>query len=170
MGAYPQLPNQSLSQSPQEFKPSMDQPVPTTQCNGTVSATGEQCSRSSIQGSIYCSQHTTAKDQKRAQEVVEAARLRLYGLVDGAVDALQDLTQPGTPEAVRLRAAEAVLDRATLVKGSEVKVEVEHKNSQAELVLDRLNAIRKRTEADNTPEDLEDDTITVEEVQEDSDY
>jgi hypothetical protein len=47
-----------------------------------------------------------------SEAVVESARLRLMGMTDTAVDALQELLGPDTRQNVRLRAVEVTLDRA----------------------------------------------------------
>lgn len=95
--------------------------------------------------------------QKKAAAVVEAARLKLLGLSEEAVDVLDDLIKPGTPDAVRLKAAQDILDRAGLKGAVDVTLTVDHKVDAGSLIAERLDRIAgKSTDDDNDDEDIVD--------------
>jgi hypothetical protein len=73
--------------------------------------------------------------------------MRIFGLADEAVDVLEDLIQPGTNEAIRLKAAELVLNRAGLKDAMEITVEVKESSNLAEDITKRLAIMRERREA-----------------------
>jgi len=94
--------------------------------------------------------------QKQAKTVVEAARLKILGLADEAVDVLDDLIKPGTNDAIRLKAAQDILDRAGLKGAIDVNVEVEHKVNPAEIVSQRLKKLSGVSEQPEDEEDIQD--------------
>lgn len=81
--------------------------------------------------------------QKYAENVIEAARLRLIDCSDDAIDTINQLMQPGTGEAIRLKAATEVLDRAGIRGGFEVKVEGEIISSPADELQKRMDKLRE---------------------------
>ena len=88
--------------------------------------------------------------------------MRLYSMTDEAVDVIEDLLRPGTAEAIRLKAAELVLNKSGLKEAVEVNVEVNHNVSMAEEVTKKLEIMRERLRPDEPEED--DDTIDAEVV------
>lgn len=66
------------------------------------------------------------------------------GLADDAVEVLSDLIQPGTPDAIRLKAAENVLNRTGIKEALEFKVEMNTNASPSEGILKTLNIMRER--------------------------
>lgn len=160
-GRLGHTPEDQNTDRPRGWKPTMEQPVPPVRCSERTDK-GTQCNQWSVTGSTRCNIHASPLDMKEAQERVMAGRLRMIGLIDPAIDTLQELLEPGTGEAVRLKAATEILDRSGVVKGQDINIQVEQTNRGAEIVAERLAAIRARKKAD-------DEIISVEEVTEDDD-
>lgn len=99
--------------------------------------------------------------QKKAAAVVEAARLKLLGLSEEAVEVLEDLVKPGTPDAIRLKAAQDILDRAGLKGAIDVSLTVEHTVDAASLISEKLDRIAGK------PTEDEDEDIVDAEVEDD---
>lgn len=127
------------------WEPSLDAPLPTMRCVAVVDTdTMERCGRWSVRGLSECSAHAGYENfpsvRVYADAVMEAARLRLMGMADMALDALQDLLGPDTKQNVRMRAVEVTLDRVgvTAVPAKqEVDITVTHKDPAA-ILADRL--------------------------------
>ena len=142
---------------PMNWKPTAAEPVPVVRCKATSTTTGERCKRWSIRGTTVCQTHGGRLPSvvEHSQAVVESARLRLFGLAEQAVDVLEDLSQPGTSDQIRLKAAELILNRAGLKDAVELKVEVTHGQSPSEDILKKLQIMRDRITAADEPEELE---------------
>lgn len=132
---------------PMGWKPTKDEPVPVVRCKAMSTTTGERCKRWSIRGAMVCQTHGGRLPNvvEHSQAVVESARLRLLGLADDAVEVLYDLIQPGTNEAIRLKAAENVLNRSGIKGAEEVKIEVTNVGSPSEGILKSLEIMRQRS-------------------------
>lgn len=130
-----------------KWNQSLEKPLPPSRCT-SKNERGGQCQNTAMQGAVHCGAHSTPVDFKAAQSRVEAAKLRMIGLVEPAVDVLEELMKPGVADAVRLKAVENVLDRSGLTKGQDINIQVEQTNRGAELVAERLAAIRERKEKD----------------------
>jgi hypothetical protein len=149
---------------PMGWKPTANEPIPVVRCQGTSSTTGERCKKWSLRGAQHCVRHGAQLPNVRehADAVVESARLRLFGLADEAVDVLEELLKPGTSEAIRLKAAENILNRGGIRDA--IDVHVEHENtSLVEDITKKLNVMRERMQP--TPVE-EEDIIDAEEVDE----
>lgn len=116
-------------------------------CTAKSKSTGNRCGNYAIVGGNVCRMHGGSAPQVRI-----AARARLAALVDPAIDALtrtlaeenvirtDDFGKPhvlGPSFAERIRAAEAILDRAGYPKRTEVDLTDSH-----ERILERLRALR----------------------------
>jgi hypothetical protein len=78
-----------------------------------VAASGQQCLRLSVAGSVRCDIHGgTLLDAEEVRRYVRAGRDRLMMASAAAVDTIIDLMQNSVNDVVRLKAAEVVLDRA----------------------------------------------------------
>lgn len=77
-----------------------------------------RCRRTATPGSPVCTTHGS-----RTPQAARKARLRLIELVDPAIATVARLMANADSEAVRLRAAENVLDRAGYPRRSEVDIE-----------------------------------------------
>lgn len=131
-----------------EFSPTVAKPIPSIRCQAIARSTGEQCKRAALRGAEKCPKHygfaNIAGNVKAREAVLEHARLRLIYGSDSAVDALLELVE-SAPPAVRLKAAEAVLDRVGIRGGTEVSVSASPDESEAhKVVRDRLERIRDR--------------------------
>jgi hypothetical protein len=98
------------------WEPSLDAPLPTMRCVAVVGDNYERCGKWSVRGLSTCTIHSGYEQfpsvRIYSEAVVESARLRLMGMTDTALDALQELLGPDTRQNVRLRAVEVTLDRA----------------------------------------------------------
>jgi hypothetical protein len=170
------------SNIPLGWKPTAAEPVPVVRCV-TIKKDGERCKRWSLRGYDKCYRHSGSGNlknvEKYADAVVEAARLRLIGNTDTAVDVLEQLMQPGTAEGVRLKAATEVLDRSGVRGGFEVQVEGEVKHSPAEEIQKRLDklaqgaqaveSMRSRIRRAHADPDADEDVVDAEIIDDDDD-
>jgi hypothetical protein len=93
--------------------------------------------------------------KEHAQAVVEAARMRMIGLADEAIDAIEDIVMnPGTQAQVRLKAATEILDRIGVKGAPDLSVVVEVSASPADVIAEKLKAIASRITPKEDPEDL----------------
>lgn len=131
---------------PMGWKPTVAEPVPVVRCTSNSSTTGERCKRWSIRGTTVCQTHGGRLPNviEHSQAVVESARLRLFGLAEDAVDAVADLVQVGTSDAIRLKAAEMILNRTGLKDAMEIQVEVKETANLSEEINKRLAIMRER--------------------------
>lgn len=76
-------------------------------CSANSKQSGERCGRWAIPGGTVCPMHGG-----KAPQVKAAADNRLAQLVDPAIKALEALVERAKPDMTKLKAVEAVLDRA----------------------------------------------------------
>ena len=83
-------------------------------CTAHSSRTKELCNRWAMRGQSVCMMHggKTPAALAKAVEAVELAELRLRGLAPRAVAELENLVTNASSEAVRLGAANSLVDRA----------------------------------------------------------
>jgi hypothetical protein len=145
---------------PAGWKPTIDKPVPVVRCTGTVRTgpnQGDRCPKWSIRGATVCMSHGAQLPsvKEHAQAVVEAARMRMIGLADEAIDAIEDIVMnPGTQAQVRLKAATEILDRIGVKGAPDLSVVVEVSASPADVIAEKLKAIASRITPKEDPEDL----------------
>lgn len=90
-------------------------PMPYPRCSARR-RDGERCTQPAMRGSTVCRMHGGAAPQVR-----RAAQFRLWELVNPAIAVLaREMTNPDARPAERIRAAEAVLDRAGLPRQIDV--------------------------------------------------
>lgn len=137
----PKRPDQSLT-IPSGWRPTAAEPLPVVRCT-MIKRDGTRCKKWSLRGTTVCVKHGASLPDVRehAAALVEAARLRIIGNTDMAVDVLEDLMQPGTADAIRLKAADSILDRAGIRGGLQIDVEVTDNTSPAEALLSRLSKL-----------------------------
>lgn len=119
-----------------------------------------------IVGSTVCLKHGAGNPvvAKFAQDMVSAARMEIMGSTDEAVRALFDLMQNASSEAIRLKSAEALLDRANIRAGSELSVVAEVTDSRAsDILTERLAKLA--TAADRRREQAEDAVLALEQAE-----
>jgi hypothetical protein len=135
---------------PAGWKPTVAHPVPPMRCTGTVRSgvrEGQRCGRWSIEGHDKCIVHggNLPNVKEAARKHVEAARLRLIGGADDAIDTLFELMSSSqTADNIKLGAAKEILDRAGVKGPAEFHVEVEHKVSPVDAIRDKIAKIAKR--------------------------
>ena len=158
------------SNIPKGWKPTLEKPLPVVRCVGIIrngENKGEQCPNWSIRGHNVCTAHGGQLPvvKQKAAFNVEQARQQMLGISPSAIDVIEDIMMNGSQEAVRLKAAEIVLDRAGVTKGPvEHKVEVNHTVSQAEEIRKKLTGMSQRFELLDLGEDSEEDVRDAEEV------
>lgn len=154
---------------PSKWKPTVAEPIPVVRCTATAKSTGKRCNRWSIRGTTVCIKHGGRLPDvaKHAEAVVEAARLRIIGLTDVAIDQIEDLMVNASGEGIRLKAAQDVLDRAGVKGAIEVDVTVTQTETAAERVQRRLETLSKRlTKAEEPVEEDEEDIVDVDIISE----
>ena len=83
-------------------------------CTAHSTRTKELCERWAMKGQTVCMMHggKTPQALARAEQMVEAAELKLRGLAGPAVATLEHLVTNASSEAVRLAAARDLVDRS----------------------------------------------------------
>lgn len=162
-----------LMQRPEmvDFEPTPAKPLPVFPCTFVAKSTGEMCRNKGVRGMLpdkaRCVPHGGALPSiaDRAQARVEAARLKIFGSAEAAADVLEALLDPGTGEAVRLKAATEVLDRAGIRAGIEIDHGGEIQVNHASMVQDRLAKLalgRKAFADEETREEIQEAEIVEE--------
>ncbi len=132
------------------YKVTMNDPIPAVQCT-YVKPNGQRCSQWSIKGLSVCYVHGGKTDiaRKQADEVVTAARMRIFQLTDQALDVLDRVTRQGStaPDAVQVKAATELLDRAGLKMPTEIEVSVEHKVDPSVAIFENLDKLAENRKA-----------------------
>lgn len=151
---------------PVAWKPTVQEPVPVVRCTSNK-RDGTRCGRWSIRGHNVCLSHGgyLPNVREHAQAVVDAARMRLIGLSDMAIDAIEDIVENATSDAVRLKAATEVLDRAGLKGAPDLHITVEHTESASDVIAARLKAMALRMAADRAREQEPEDLGEVEDAE-----
>ncbi len=151
------------------FHPSYARPFPGVQCRGVIrngDRAGEQCKKRATLGGYLCIVHggQLPNNKKFAASVVAAARLRLVSSSEDAADILIDLAQNATSDAVRLGAANSILDRIGLKAGTDVNVTVTNGESPHDVLAERLLKLRSRVVEGEVvhSEDEVGDTVAIE--------
>jgi hypothetical protein len=145
---------------PAGWKPTIAEPVPVVRCTGKIRSgprQGERCTKWGIRGATLCIGHggQLPNVKEHALAVVEAARMRMIGLADEAIDAIEDLvTNPTTSGQVRLKAATEILDRIGVKGAPDLAITVEHSVSPSETIAKKLASIALRLTPPAEPEDL----------------
>lgn len=166
-------PAQQEREVPLGWKPTLDQPVPVMRCV-QVKKDGERCKSWSLRGYHKCKRHAgpgalmpDGNVNKYREAVIEAAKLRLLDDAEDALDTLEQLRQPGTGEAIRLKAATEVLDRAGIRGGFEIQVDIDINESPADEIRKRLDELKKG--ADTVKSLREADIVEGEIIEDDAD-
>lgn len=142
--------NSALAQGsnvPLGWKPTPNAPVPVVRCT-QIKKDGIRCGRWSLRGATKCYKHlgnggALKNVEEHRKAVVEAAKLRLIDNADMALDTLEALMQPGSGEAIRLKAATETLDRAGVRGGLEITVDGEVTVSSADEIRKRLAGLKE---------------------------
>lgn len=145
-------PVQQGTEIPVAWKPTAEQPVPVMRCS-QIKKDGTRCKRWSLRGYHKCKSHSgpgalmpDGNVNKYREAVIEAAKLRLLDMSEEALDTIWQLSQPGTAEAIRLKAATEVLDRAGIRGGFELSVEGEITVSATDEIRKRLAGLKEGAE------------------------
>lgn len=124
---------------------------PSLRCS-YVKKDGMRCRKWAVRGGTVCRTHGAQLPQvkRAAEDRVERARERILGLVDPALEALEEIVKYGRVEAVRLNAAKDILDRAGLVVTRRGEVEVKG-SGQRDSVDERLRSLLEARFAELEP-------------------
>lgn len=160
--------------TPKKWKASLKKPLPAFRCI-TILESGDRCGGYASMGSepttARCRHHggQIPAVQEKAAARIEAARMRLVGNLDLAIDTVEALMESGTADAIRLKAAESVMDRAGLRGGFEIDVEVNESDASlqireklAKLALGKAQLQRTTVESE-FDDDIEDAEIIEDE-------
>lgn len=151
------------------FHPTMNRPFPSMQCTGVVKSgdrAGKRCAKKAVYGATVCLSHGAQLPvvRRRAEAIVESARLKLVGTLDDATDWLVDLAENSTSDAVRLKATTEIMDRSGLKAGTDVTLTLEDTRDPAALLRERLQKLHERTvqgELVEPTSSSEDDTLSA---------
>lgn len=159
--SYVQRATDAGSAVPLKWRPTPAAPVPVVRCTA-IKKNGERCGRWSLRGTVKCIVHGGQLPvvQQHADAVVEAARLRLIGATDAAVDQIVDLMENATAEGIRLKAAQDVLDRAGVKGPVEIDLTVTQAENPAARIAQRLGQISARIVPSLTPPIAHEDVST----------
>ena len=138
------------SDIPLGWKPTVRNPIPVVRCRFIFKEphpkAGGQCERWSLRGSFLCWKHSGSGNLKNVEEyrqsIIEAARLELTQSVPDALDTVLDLMQNSGADAVRLKAAESILDRGGLKTTQESNLNI----SVSDTTADPLSTLSERLE------------------------
>lgn len=144
---------------PADWKPTSARPVPALRCTHERDD-GSRCKNFGVRGTGFngtpsmCFIHggSLPSVKAKAEATVLSARMRLIQSIPMALDTLLDLAENANAEAIKLKAAESVLDRTGLKQALEIQVEVTNTASPSEDILKKLQIMRERAE----PKPLED--------------
>ena len=105
----------------------------------------KRCRKVAIGGSGFCEIHGgTYLSPQETESLVRAAQQKIFATSSKAVEVIADLMVNSTNDAVRLRAAEQILNRAGLSESRDVNISVDvdgEKESPAEVVRNKLKAL-----------------------------
>ena len=123
-------------------------PLRAVQCRAPLKNgddAGRRCKKKAILGGLVCRSHGAQLPavQQAAARAVEDARLRLLLATEDAVVVLETLMDEGQSEAVRLRAAVEILDRAGIRGGVEIRP-LPPQESPSEVLQQRLATLSRR--------------------------
>ena len=166
-------PESQGSVTPKGWKPTVTKPLPVIQCV-QIKRDGVQCGRWSIRGMSHCLVHggRLPNYKAHAEAVVEAARLRMIGMTDSAIDVIEDLSLNASAEQVRLKASTEILDRAGVRAGVEIdfKAEINQGETAAERTMKHLEETARRMEESRRAAEeveLDEDVVDAEVIDED---
>ena len=130
-------------------------PFPTMRCSA-IKKDGTQCKNRGMRGtglmagsSPQCRKHgaNLPNVAKHANAVVEAAKLQITDSVPDAIRVVQDLMMnANTAEAVRLKAATELLDRANVKGSTDINIEVTQGEAPSVKLMKKLEDMRKKEE------------------------
>lgn len=109
---------------------------------GARTRAGASCRQPAMRGGFRCRMHGGASPQAKRK-----ARLRLAELVDPAIATIARVMVSGAKDADRLRAAEAILDRAGHPRASRIEGHISVEDAR-ETLIERLLELRAVTSAE----------------------
>lgn len=155
------------------WTPTGQRPIPTIRCH-RIKPDGTQCKNRGLRGTglngtkAVCRMHggSIPNVKNSANAIVEAAKLQITESTPDAIITIMELMKnTTTPQAVRLKAATEVLDRAGVKGGIDINVEVTNNEAPSAKFMKKLADMRKKDEPVDEPlEDLGESDATEREA------
>lgn len=117
------------------WTPSPETPLAPVRCV-TVESNGVRCEYEAIEGQNRCLKHGASTTE--AHKVIGAARKRLLGMTNTALETFDDVMKNSVNDSARIKAASEVLNRAGVKEDTNINIQVEDKTEARSAVLDRL--------------------------------
>lgn len=140
----------TISRNP-KWRPTVNDPVPRGVCE-YVRRDGTRCEHLAVPGTgneptdkLMCQWHggRLPNVAAKAERVRAAAANMLLDNVESAISHLTTtMANTSAPDAVRLKAATEILDRAGIKQAHEVNVTVEDRRPPSEVLSEKINALR----------------------------
>lgn len=122
-----------------QWEVSPENPLAPVRCV-TVLQDGERCSSTAIPGQNRCLKHGASEAE--AHQVVEAARRRLMGMANTALETFDDVMKNSINDSARIKAASEVLNRVGIKEDTNINIQIDDKTEARSAVLSRLEAMR----------------------------
>lgn len=158
-----------MERNARPFVPTPQYPMRALRCTAVTRRgprAGKRCGREATLGTTVCVvhganlPHVKKAAAARRQEIV----LRMVGMTPDAVETMEDLMHNSASDAVRLKAATEILDRAGVRGGTEIDVKVSNEQSPADMLRSKLEELRKRTAPVTIDGEVVEDVTVVEEA------
>lgn len=131
--------DQTYDRALEQWEVSPETPVAPVRCV-TVQETGDRCEMSAIPGQNRCLKHGASEAE--AHQVIEAARHRLMGLTNTAIETFDDVMKNSINDSARIKAATEVLNRVGVKEDTNINIQIEDKTEARTAVLSRLESMR----------------------------
>lgn len=108
---------------------------------------GKGCGRQAVTGMDRCDMHGALYlDPEQIKEMISKGQEKIVTASDAAIEAVLDLMQNSTQDAIRLKAAEMILDRAGFRPGMEITIKDQNSGdgaqSPADVLRERIDRLR----------------------------
>lgn len=122
-----------------QWEPSPETPLAPVRCV-VVGTDGTRCDSAAMEGANRCLRH--GAEEVEADKVVKAARRRLQGMANTALETFEDVMKNSINDSARIKAASEVLNRVGVKEDTNIKVEIEDKSSARAAIFERLETMR----------------------------
>lgn len=133
---------------------------------------GTRCPNLAVFGTTRCEMHGgMLASPAETRSMIVASQMQAFALAGQAMATIADIMMNGQTEAVRLRAAETVLNRSGVIEGAEIDLNMDKKgdsteNDARDIVMDRLKRLAQFDDDEKSDDKPDEDVIegSVEEV------
>jgi len=175
-GTYKNFPSaEGYEKVPDNWKPRAGRELPALRCTHEEDD-GRRCKKFGIRGTGFngtpamCMYHggSLPSVKNKAEATLLSVRMMMVQNAPKAFEILFDLAQNSSADAIKLKAAESILDRAGIKGGFEVNVEINSNVSAADEISKKLALMHERMGADTKQkqEDLADLGEVIDEPEE----